>query len=378
MADCKICERRAMPGRRYCREHFNQNRRTSASRQADVDAVSEVVEEHRLKRRVRELEDQVKRLTSAAFDRGELADIWRQAQGSEPVRSIRPRERKSHLAEATPLIVASDWHIEEEVRSEQVAGRNRYDLDISARRMERFFEASLWAIRHQRDVFKIRDVVVGLIGDIITNYIHADNVETNLLSPVEAIAYAHEAISKGVRYWLTDPEVERWVFVCMDGNHGRLTKDLRAGSRVQNSIEWLLYAMLKRTFADEPRVEFQLPTSQFSYFDVYGRTVRFTHGDTIRYAGGVGGLTVPLFRAIPRWDSTIRADLTVLGHFHQRYCLPNAIVNGSMIGYNTYAMASGFPYEPPVQCMRILDPRRFSGADIPLWVSERTDDALAR
>ena len=61
------------------------------------------------------------------------------------------------------------------------------------------------------------------------------------------------------------------------------------------------------------------------------------------------GITVPLFRAMGRWEKTKHADLTCMGHWHQRYCLPDVMVNGSLIGYDAYAMGGGFPHEPPVQ-----------------------------
>ncbi len=79
-------------------------------------------------------------------------------------------------------------------------------------------------------------------------------------------------------------------------------------------------------------------------------------------------------RALSRWETVKAADLTCMGHWHQRICLPDVMVNGSLIGYNSYAMDIGARMEPPVQSMRILEPRRFGSSDIPLWVAERLDD----
>lgn len=342
-----------------------------------IEVVEEVIthiEEHRLKKQVRELAAQLKSRTAEMSDAALMAELLEEVRAMPPVAGIQPRERTSGLAEATPLVLASDWHIEEEVRPEQVANRNRYNLDISKQRMERFFEATRWGIGHQREIFKIRDLVLWLGGDIITNYLHPDNVETNLLSPVEAIAYAQSSIGDGIRFLLQDPELERVVIPCNDGNHGRLTPKMHSASRIENSIEWLLYTELAREFRDEDRVEFILPTSAFTFFEVYDRTIRFTHGDTVRYGGGVGGITIPLYKALARWESVVHADLTCIGHFHQRICLPDLMVNGSLIGYNSYAMDIGARFEPPVQSMRILDSKRFGSTDIPLWVGERADD----
>ncbi len=369
-----------------CLVCFNDNRRKThgapkVEKAVVVEEKLEQVVEHRLKRRVRELEEKNRDLVEKLSGAGEYAELVQSVlarqDDARPV--IRPRERKSKLAEATPLVLASDWHIEEEVKPEQVAGRNRYNLEISARRMERFFEAARWGINHQREVFKIRDAIFWWGGDFITNFLHEDDVENNLLAPLDAILYAQTNMIKGFDYLLEDPEIEQFVIPMNDGNHGRTTKKMRSATRVQHSLEVFLYAQLALHYRNEPRLKFILPTSQFTYLDdVYGRTIRSLHGDVFKYGGGVGGITVPLFRALPRWDSVKRADLTIMGHWHQRICLPNVMVNGSLIGYNAYAMGGGFGFEDPVQSMRILEPNRWVCSDIPLFVAEREDDIKTR
>lgn len=340
------------------------------------------VEEHRLKKRVRDLEDKNAKLVADLSEGGEwnefIAEVMRR-QDEKPVCVINPRERKSKTAEATPLVLASDWHVEEQVLPQRVAHRNRYNLEISTRRMQRFFEAVRWGVKHQRDVFKIRDLILWLGGDFMTNFLHEDDIENNLLAPLETVLFLEKNLTAGINYLLEDPEIERYVIPCNDGNHARTTKKMRAATRTQHSLEVLLYAMLAAKYKNEPRLEFILPTSQFTFLeDVYGRTIRFLHGDVFKYAGGVGGITVPLFRAMARWEKLKHADLTAMGHWHQRYNLPDCMVNGSLIGYNAFAMSGGFPFEPPVQSMRILEPRRFVCSDIPLFVSEREDDIMNR
>lgn len=336
------------------------------------------VEEHRLKKRVKDLEAENRDLIAQLSDGGEYADVIAEvrARQGEVQPRICPRERTSRLAEATPLILASDFHVEHEIRPEQVAGRNIFNLDIAARRIERFFEASRWAINQQRQVpFKIRDLILWLGGDFIQNYLHEDDNESNILSPTEAIVFAQAELTRGIEFLLADPDLEQIIVPCNDGNHGRLTKKMRSSTRIENSLEVLLYVQLAERFRNEKRIRFILPTSQFTFLDdVYGRTIRFLHGDVFKYGGGVGGLTVPLFRSLARWQSVKHADLTAMGHWHTRICLPSCMVNGSLCGYDSYAMGGGFTYEAPVQSMRMLDPKRWCGTDIPLWVSDAEDD----
>lgn len=343
----------------------------------DVKAKSEEklghVEEHRLKRRVKELESLNAALIKDLSDSQLLTDIVREAQ-ENPVAGIEPRERKSGLREGTALAMASDWHIEESVEPGQVSGRNRYNLEISARRMERFFESILWAINSQRETFTIRDLVLWLGGDLITNYLHEDNILTNLMSPPEALAYAQASISDGIRFLLRDPQLERIVVPCNDGNHGRMSKRQGSSSRVMMSLEIMLYRMLAREFQDEPRVKFLIAEGEHLYYDIYGRSVRFAHGDSIKYSGGIGGITIPVFKAMASWNTIRHADLTCIGHFHQRLVLPDLMVNGSLIGYSPFSMTIRARFEPPSQNFSILEPKRFRSVDLPLWVSERGDD----
>lgn len=345
-----------------------------------VEEVVTVLEEHRLKKRVRELEAKNEQLVRDLSAGGDYAEIVREVlahQDEAPAARISPRERKGKLLEATPLVLASDWHVEEEVLPQSVAGRNRYNLDIATRRMERFFEAYRWGINHQRHVFKIRDSILWLGGDFITNFLHDDDAETNGLAPLDAILFAQKNIIKGFEYLLEDPEIEQFTIPCNDGNHGREsnTRRMRNATRPQHSLEVFMYAQIAQYFRNEPRLKFILPTSQFTFLDdVYGKTIRFLHGDVFKFAGGVGGITVPLFRSLARWESVKRADMTCMGHWHQRISLWNLMVNGSLIGFNSYAMGGGFAFEAPVQSMRMLVPGRFVASDIPLFVSEREDD----
>ncbi len=338
-------------------------------------SVQDMVADRRDRDRVAELTAENKRLLRELVTARDIADLAREAADARAkVKPITPRERSGKLREGTALVCASDWHIEEEVKPEQVSGRNRYNLAISRQRMERFFSAARWATDFNRQAFQVRDLILWLGGDIITNYLHPDNVETNLLSPVQAIAYAQSSISDGIKFLLQDPKLERIVIPCTDGNHGRLTEKLRAASRAENSVEWLLYTMLAREWSHEPRVQFFIAEGPFLYFDAYGRTIRFTHGDTVRSGGGVGGILIPIRKALAQWNTVRHADLTVLGHFHQRHNLSEMIVNGSLIGYNAYAQSINAGFEPPSQEFTMLDSRRFKSISIPLWVSEPEDD----
>src|SRR5690606_32151379 len=136
------------------------------------------VEEHRAKIERRntksELEEVQKRLLEAEKRQLVLDALNRPVK----IPKIQVRERTSGLREATAVMLASDWHVEERVFPESVAGRNEYTLQIAERRIQRYFEGAAWLIEHNRQSFQIRDAIQWLGGDLITGYIHEELEES--------------------------------------------------------------------------------------------------------------------------------------------------------------------------------------------------------
>lgn len=289
----------------------------------------------------------------------------------ESTHRIKPRERTSELREATAVALASDWHIEERVDSAAVNGVNEFNLEIARRRVERYFEGLAYLIKYHRGHFAIRDLLLWLGGDLITGYLREENLEHNTLSPVQAIADLHGWIEPGIRHVLAEcPEIEHGDVVCNSGNHGRLTEKVRPSTREANSIEWLLYAMLARTFADEPRISFTLPKGSQTYVDVYDWTIRFTHGDETKFGGGVGGIMIPVRKAIAKWQTVRHAHLTCIGHYHQEHFLRDLVVNGSLVGYGPYSLSIAAPFEEPRQSFFLMDKNRGITMPSTIWLEE--------
>ena len=90
----------------------------------------------------------------------------------------------------------------------------------------------------------------------------------------------------------------------------------------------------------------------------------------MRYGGGVGGLTIPVNKAIAQWDKLHQVDLDVFGHFHQFMDGGKFISNGSLIGYNAYAMSIKAGFEPPKQAMFLIDKKRFKTFVAPILFTE--------
>jgi hypothetical protein len=329
------------------------------------------LEEHERKsersRLKRENKDLLERLQIAEARQDVLSEM-QDAPAPEP---ISRRERGSKVRECTAVALASDWHVEEVVKPQSVSGRNEYCLTIARRRVARFFEGIRWCTDNHRasKQFVIRDLILGFLGDLMSGHIHEELAETNGLTPIETVLALQDWVRAELDGLLELGGFERIIIPWVPGNHGRTTKKIRRATGAQNSYEWLLGSTLARHYASEPRISFVISQSLHQYYEAYGQTLHFTHGDEVRYSGGIGGIWIPLNKRTPQWETVRRADLHHLGHFHrQSLDHDNTVLNGSLIGYNAYALSIGAPYAPPLQAYYLLDSRRGKCMATPLWV----------
>jgi hypothetical protein len=283
---------------------------------------------------------------------------------------IKPKSPKGG-SEAVAVAVASDWHVEETVDPKTVNGLNRYNLEISKECGEHYFRTVCRLLDiFSRDI-KIDTLVLALLGDLISNDIHEELLEINALKPMEACIYAQNLIGSGIQYLLKNTKVNL-VLPCHSGNHARTTYRVRPATEKGHSLEYFMYHTLAHRFQGEKRVKFLISDGYNSYLDVFNYTVRFHHGHGVRYQGGVGGLYIPMNKAIAQWDKAHRADISVCGHWHTLKDGGNFIVNGSMIGYNAYALSVvKADFEQPRQAFFLIDRDRGKTVVAPICFPER-------
>lgn len=287
----------------------------------------------------------------------------------KPVKQVSITRRETTGREGTAVVLASDWHVEEYVPRRNDTAGNFYDLAEADKRVRRFFDGTRWLVEFYRPTFKIRDLVLWLGGDLMTGYLRNENREENQLSPVETLAWLQARITAGIDHLLADGGLDRLVVVCSHGNHGRTTEKRQVSTGAKNSYEWLLYQWLAVHYANEKRIEFVTDQSNHQYLQVYDFNLHFTHGDEVQYQGGIGGIAVPLMKAVAGWDQVRRCDYHHIGHWHQLRDFGNITVNGSLIGYNAYAMSVRAAPEPPRQAFYVLDSKRGKTANCPVWVT---------
>jgi hypothetical protein len=276
-------------------------------------------------------------------------------------------KQSAGTSEGTVVILASDWHVEENVGAE-IGGLNVFNSDIAKQRADKFFQASLRLIRLLQQDIRIDNVILALLGDFISGNIHDELMDTNESAPTHAIVMAQNMIISGIEFWLNNSTFKMTI-PCHSGNHARTTKTTRFSAENGYSLEYLMYLHLATHFRNEPRVEFIIPEGYHSYVDVYGYTIRFHHGHAVKYGGGVGGIFIPTYKKIAQWQKGRPASLDCFGHFHQMKDGGNFLVNGSLIGYNAYALSIGADFDTPKQTLFLVDKRRGRTCTWPILLS---------
>lgn len=323
------------------------------TRQVKIKEVKEEVQEDTRLHRLRARESALSKKYKVAIDQNEgLEKMLEATLGMKTgVKTTKIKKRKNTgKSESTIVVVASDWHIEEEVRPESLAGdtSNTYNLEISKKCSEHFFRTALMLTEIESQHTNINTMVVALLGDFVTGNLIDEMLEITLLEPAEAIVRATEYLQSGLQFLLDNSDLDL-IVQCHTGNHGRFTKKTHVSTEYGNSYETLMYVFLANYFKDEPRITFNIPKSYHSLLQIYDWTIRFHHGHAIRGGQGIGGIASPIMRKIAKWDTSQRVDHDVFGHFHQLIDGNKFLVNGSMIGYNPYAVQIGASVEAPAQ-----------------------------
>lgn len=275
-------------------------------------------------------------------------------------------DSEMEMTDGIACIQLSDWHCGERVDYSSTMGLNVFTPDIAKKRVDRLFINTAKLIKRERVTNNIDTILVNLGGDFINGYLHSWDEQQNHLSPIEEVIFAESLLLSYLSGLADIDGIKKIKIVCNRGNHARLTKKMQ-GNDHRLSLESILYHTLSGKLND-PVFEWIIPESEFCYVTVFGKTIRTFHGHQIKSNGGIGGITIPLNKQIMRWDATIRADLNMMSHFHA-YSQPtsNTSLNGSLVGFNSYALMLGCRYEPPIQAFQILDKVRGITTKVPIF-----------
>ena len=265
--------------------------------------------------------------------------------------------KNGEQSEATAVVLLSDWHVEETVKSSMILYNNNYNLEIAKQRAEECFIGIVKLIKKEQSHQKINSLVLALLGDFITGNIHQEEAPNLQLGVAQAVCFAEDLLIKGIQYILDNTNVNI-TCPCVVGNHSRITPKVYVSTEKDNSVETIIYYHLKKHFDGNKRFELIMPDGQERLVEIYGLNFLFCHGHAgFRYSGGVGGLYVPLRRAIMTRYNKQQIDTICMGHWHTYIQDSLFIVNGSMIGYSNFANFIKVAPEDPAQTFFLVDKR---------------------
>ncbi|HDZ38273.1 MAG TPA: hypothetical protein ENH62_08320 [Marinobacter sp.] len=298
---------------------------------------------------------QCKEATKTAVEMEARADMLVGLPDMPSIQKFKP-SKKAKAGTVAAVVPASDWHVEERVFWASVSGKNRFNLRIAEARIKTFYQKVLEMIEWQNYQAPVSEIWYPQLGDLLSGYIHEELLETNTLSPTEACVFLQEMICSGIDLWLRETKLPIYIPTCC-GNHARTTAKKRIKTNHRNSFEWLLYMTLAKYYASEPRVTWLIGEGYWNIQTIMGRKVRFHHGDGLRFLGGVGGITIPVNKAIDKWQKITACDFDIFGHWHQYlYHYPSWVSCGCLIGYSEYALeVCKAEFQHPTQTFIVID-----------------------
>lgn len=298
------------------------------------------------------------------------------APARPPVFSIVKR-LGSDKRRAWGLSVLSDIHAGAHVEPSVSVCFNRYNPDVCRYRLDRYFESVAWLIKDERS-FDVVGHCLAAIGDLIDGHLHDDQIETSE-APLVTVDWLEPFLFGRIAQLAAELGPDRELRILWTpGNHGRDSLKPRAATYCEHSHEWALGQRLARHFADHKTIRVFADRARDVYTQLFDYTIHATHGDTVSYQGGVGGITIPLRKAYAMWQMLKPSYLHITGHFHTQLDLGDGLANGSGIGYNDFARKCNARPELARQIFCLIDEKKGKTKVSPIWMHDAAgEEALA-
>jgi hypothetical protein len=317
-------------------------------------------EEHALVRENRELHRKLRealqaRVLDKDYERFVTAAL--NAPFRQPRWTLATRETASRKHLVVPVTNFSDWHLDEEVRPEEVQHKNGYNRAIAEKRLKLYF-ANVCKVAHTYvHGFEYPGIVFNMLGDNFSGFIHDELRRTNMATMLASLLHWIGPVSAGLKM-LADAFGQVWVTGVV-GNHGRYDKKPIAKMRAQENFDWLFMHLLKLMLEreGETRIIFTIATGQKMQFSIFDTRAIISHGDECKGGSGIAGMLSPQLIAFSRMKKTYEFDQWWIGHWHQLGAYRGIRVNGSGKGYDEYAFISNFDFQPPLQDFFLIAPR---------------------
>ena len=238
----------------------------------------------------------------------------------------KPGSRKRGKASQVMVAPLTDTHVGDNVKKEQTVGLNEYDIELFSRRMWGWSNQVLSLAEYRRNICDVDELVVPMLGDMISGDIHDELARTNIDNCMMQMMYGAKIISQALMFLA--PHFEEIRVPCVVGNHGRMTRKIPSKDRFMD-WDYMLYQWVAVFVSEQSNIVFEIPKSTSHVSNIANRNILMMHGDSIGGGGATATIlrTVTSLRSVLQYKTQLIADdeFTVsssfddvlLGHFHR-------------------------------------------------------------
>ena len=227
----------------------------------------------------------------------------------------------------TVVAPLTDTHIGESVNAEQMIGLNTYDFSVFNQRLYGWAYQLLNLVNYRRNIAKIDDLIVPMLGDMISGDIHEELARSNIANCMEQMIRGANLLAQALMFLA--PHFKKIHVPCVVGNHGRMT---RKPPMKDKYMDWdfMMYQWIATFCKGQKNITFDIPKSFINTFEVYKNTVLIMHGDSISGAGSSQSIAKALtsLRGVLQYQNNvnletdgnnkvIQFDSAIIGHFHR-------------------------------------------------------------
>ena len=349
---------------RKAAETKRRNKELLEGEKFSTDEPFKITDQIMLRKENAEIKSLKKQVEEAVKDYEQLSDLYDIALAlkTQDIANIKAPEVKPNNSiknEATAIVQLSDTHFGKIILPSTVNGLNEHNPDIAKKRMDKLAENLISLVNKERAEVKIENLVLGLGGDFMENsMLHDHSQMATAFSQMEELLFCREILHKFIKTIAENGKFKKIILPCVRGNHSRTTKKMNSTIDYRTNFESVLYNLLKQDFSSS-MFEWYAPDSDICEFQVYNKRIRSLHGWQVKSGGGIGGLTIPLNKYILRLDQISKCDYNLMHHYHSlSYPTANCTLNGSVCGYDTFAMQIGASFQKPMQSFQLLDKNR--------------------
>ena len=284
----------------------------------------------------------------------------------------RGREPQSVLA---PL---SDTHIGDNVDYNQMSSLNSYTIDIFNARLYGWASQILDLVEFRRTFADIPELVVPLLGDMVSGDIHQELRETNQDNTMGQMIRGANLIAQALMFMA--PHFETVRVPCVVGNHGRMTNKPPAKDKYVN-WDYMLYQWVAAFCREQSNIEFEIPKSFFHVFPVCNRNILIMHGDSMKGKAATADVlrTLTSMRTVLQYRTGLEEEVSVgqsneedfngatffdsafMGHYHRvdefDIGTGEAHICGCMKGGDEYALNQLSVISKPKQLVTYWHPK---------------------